>query len=120
MFQLLRNSLSITRHTRKGVYVCKIGGGKKSRHPGDPLDEVVYTLREGGSHDEDECHVGNGGAYGPITMSYQGARMTLRPWDPKACIIAAGICNQFVNWPIQPGSWVFVVDCSLNTLSHIA
>lgn len=120
MFQIFRHGIDISRHHLKGVYICTVGKSRKqpSSHPA----EIVCTLHEGRVPDdeEDSAPPDPRAKYGPITLSYQGWHATLRPWDPNTCIIAAGIHNRLIHFPIRPGSRVFALDCSLPTLSHIA
>ncbi|CAE7407594.1 flpA [Symbiodinium natans] len=56
----------------------------------------------------------------PITLTYRGQKTTLRPWDPSRCPLAAAIHNQLIHFPIRPKSNVFVIHCSLQSLSHIS
>jgi len=102
--------------------VCMVGSSRKQNLNAPP--EVVCTLYEGGMDSDDEaeaCTEGPEAAkYGPITLGYQGTRATLRPWHPQNCVIAAGIHNRLIHFPFRPGSLVFVLGCSLQTLGHIA
>lgn len=116
--RIVRHGIDIRRHPFKGVYVCTIG--KNQKHSNVPA-EVICTLREG--RDQEEAGTGQvepGSQYGPITLSYRGKQATLRPWDPHTCVIAAGIHNGLIHFPIRPGTRVFALGCSLKTLSHIA
>jgi len=85
------------------------------------LTEIICTLREGGADDvEGDVDLpAQRSKYGPITLTYQGMHVTLRPWDPYNCILAAAIHNRLLHFPIWPGSCVFALGCSLYTLGHI-
>jgi len=116
--RIVRHGIDIRRHPFKGVYVCTIG--KNQKHSNVPA-EVICTLREGRDQDEAASNQAESGTqYGPITLSYRGLQATLRPWDPHTCVIAAGIHNGLIHFPIRPGTRVFALGCSLKTLSHIA
>ncbi|CAE8693955.1 unnamed protein product [Polarella glacialis] len=120
MFQIFRHGIDISRHHLKGLYVCMVGKNRKKSN--NPLAEVICTLRDGRS---DECDWEDdagacGSEYGPITLSYQGLDVTLRPWDPEKCVLAAAIHNRLIHFPIRPGSVVFALGCSLRSLSHMA
>lgn len=110
--QIFRRGIEISRHHFKGVYVCTIGKNA----------EVICTLYEGDNFDEvsDNDSADLNSKYGPLTFLYQGHCATLRPWNPRECVIAAGIRNLLVHFPIRPGTRIFALDCSLMTLSHIA
>jgi fibrillarin-like rRNA methylase len=125
MFQIFRHGVDISRHHLKGVYVCMIG--KKRNQCSQSPESVICSLREGRSEDSEEVEVDRekqGGnskpSYGPITLSYQGAHVTLRPWDPYNCVIGAGIHNRLIHFPFRPGTRVFALNSTLQTLSHIA
>lgn len=117
--QIFRHGIEISRHHFKGVYVCTIG---KNRNQSSKAPEVICTMHEGPDlHKETEMDSTDSAAkHGPITFSHGGLHATLRPWEPSACVIAAGIYNLLVHFPIKPGSRVFALDCSLRTLSHLA
>lgn len=117
MLQIIRHGIDITRHHLKGVYVCVVG---KKRQPSAQQLEVFCTLREGRAEDEAGFQQSEGAKYCPIELGYQGLQITLRPWDPQTCVIAAAIYNRLIHFPIRPGSCIFCLDCSLDTLSHLA
>eukprot|EP00421_Protoceratium_reticulatum_P037952 CAMPEP_0168486384 /NCGR_PEP_ID=MMETSP0228-20121227/67092_1 /TAXON_ID=133427 /ORGANISM="Protoceratium reticulatum, Strain CCCM 535 (=CCMP 1889)" /LENGTH=452 /DNA_ID=CAMNT_0008502967 /DNA_START=24 /DNA_END=1378 /DNA_ORIENTATION=+ len=120
MLQMFGGRIGLRPHHMKGVYTCTIGGRTRSKQANDHL-EVFCTLRQGGQVKEELAQPsGAGPLRGPITMTYGGTSATLRPWDPNACVIAAGVHNHLLHMPVQPGSWVLVVGCSLQTLSHVA
>lgn len=112
--RIVRHGIDIRRHPFKGVYVCTIG--KNQKHTSQA--EVICTLREG--RDIDEATNQSEPEYGPITLSYRGLQATLRPWTPHQCVIAAGIHNGLIHFPIRPGTRIFALGCSLQTLSHLA
>jgi len=56
----------------------------------------------------------------PITLSYKDVNVTLRPWSPCTCVLAAAVHNGFIHFPIQSGSCVFTIGCGLHTLGHVA
>lgn len=120
MLQVLRHGIDIRRHHLKGVYVCETGKNKKKSR--NSTNEVICTLREGRQEDTYDANPSSdsGTSYGPITLSYQGTHLTLRPWDPYRCIIAAAIRNQLIHFPIRRGSNVLALGCSLQSLSHIS
>ncbi|CAE8599872.1 unnamed protein product [Polarella glacialis] len=120
MFQIFRHGIDISRHHLKGLYVCMVGKNRKKSN--NPLAEVICTVRDGRS---DECDWEDdagacGSEYGPITLSYQGLDVILRPWDPEKCVLAAAIHNRLIHFPIRPGSVAFALGCSLRSLSHMA
>jgi len=120
LLKLFRNTILFSSHHLKGVYTCTICGGKPGIRQ-EIATKILCTLREGEMAEDDSQETGGpGAAYGPIALTHQGCCATLRPWDPTACVIAAGICNHFIHLPIWPGCILFVVDCSLRTMSHIA
>eukprot|EP00404_Azadinium_spinosum_P048004 CAMPEP_0180805954 /NCGR_PEP_ID=MMETSP1038_2-20121128/62319_1 /TAXON_ID=632150 /ORGANISM="Azadinium spinosum, Strain 3D9" /LENGTH=188 /DNA_ID=CAMNT_0022846597 /DNA_START=5 /DNA_END=567 /DNA_ORIENTATION=- len=84
----------------------------------------MCTLRRGMHVDSSYAAEGWGEetspAFAPITITHQEKAVTLRPWDPSQCVIAAGIHNRLIHFPFREGSRVFALDCSLQTLSHIA
>lgn len=118
--QIFRRGIEISRHHFKGVYLCTIG---KNRHQSSSQPaEVLCTLYEGDNFEEHGESDPNdlSTKYGPLTFLYEGHCATLRPWNPRECVIAAGIRNLLVHFPIRPGSRIFALDCPLMTLSHIA
>jgi len=119
MLQILRHGIDISRHHLKGVYVCMIG--KDRKQPPHSIAEVICTLRETNQEIIPYSDISPGdGGNDPITLTYQDMHVTLRPWDPYTCVIAAAIRNRLIHFPIKPGSGVLMLGCSLQTLSHIA
>jgi len=115
---VFRHGIDISRHQNKGVYVCTIG---KHRRQSSDSTKVICTLCEGCQEEPDADPSPERGAnYCPITLKYQGQTVTLRPWDPYKCVISAAMCRNLIHFPIRPGSGVFAIGCSLQTLSHIA
>lgn len=129
MIPLLRHGLDIYPHHWKGVYVCAMG--KNSKHARGTSTEAICTLREGHCEDDFDDVEGGGssgsgdadgkqGRHAPLTLSCQDTHVTLRPWNPYQCIIAAAICNRLIHFPIRSGSGVLAIGCSLQTLSHFS
>jgi len=126
MLEFLRYGLDISTHNHKGVYSCQIGKNRKQTRAS--THEVICTLRKGQQESVPNFDTGpeigpkheHGPKHDPITLTYQGTPWTLRPWDPYACVIAAGIRNRLIHFPIRSGSGVLALGCSLQTLSHIA
>ncbi|CAK0891928.1 unnamed protein product [Prorocentrum cordatum] len=120
MIPYFRYGIDISRHHLKGIYVCSIGRNK--RQSSRPPVGITCTLREtrDGDLTAGEPQEPGGPEYSPIALCYQGVHTILRPWNPYSCVIAAGVQNQFLHFPIRPRSRIFVLGCSLQTLSHLA
>jgi len=99
--------------------MCMIG--KDRKQPPHSIAEVICTLRETKQEIEAYSDISpSDGGNDPITLTYQDMHVTLRPWDPYCCVIAAAIRNHLIHFPIKPGSGVMMLGCSLQTLSHIS
>lgn len=120
MFLILRHGIDISRHHLKGIYVCMIGQDRKQTQ--SYMAEVICTLRETKENAPSTYSALQleKGTNNPITLSYQGTHMTLRPWDPYTCAIAAAIRNRLIHFPIKPGTSVLALGCSLQSLSHLS
>jgi len=119
MSRYVKHGFTINQHHLKGVYVSIIGKyWKQSTSPA----EIICTLREvrDADSDSDTDPFDPDAKYGLISICRGGVREILRPWDPHTCFMAAAIHNHLINFPVRPGSCVFAIDCSLQTLSHIA
>lgn len=113
IYQVIRYGIDLGKHSLKGVYTCTVG--KNRKQDGGLPRELICTLRDGFPEEAD------GDGYADcITLGYFGAQATIRPWDPFTCVIAAGVHNRLIHFPIRPGSQVFVLDCTLRTLSHLS
>mmetsp|Transcript_73225 Transcript_73225/g.214676 ORF Transcript_73225/g.214676 Transcript_73225/m.214676 type:complete len:716 (+) Transcript_73225:50-2197(+) len=118
MLNILRYGIEVSKHSLQGVHILSTKEKKKPDGTSSPPCEIMCTLLEG-------CTVGNAidsglPEPGPITVTYRGMPATLRPWDPHSCVMAAAIDQGFLHFPIRPCGRVFVVGCSLTTLSHIS
>mmetsp|Transcript_41644 Transcript_41644/g.114888 ORF Transcript_41644/g.114888 Transcript_41644/m.114888 type:complete len:618 (-) Transcript_41644:90-1943(-) len=101
--------IAIKRHGSVGIYKVDLKHGLKSSN-GTELCTLRSSRRVEGTSEHSNA----------ITISDRDTSLTLQPWDPSKCIIAAGLRNRLVHSPIEPGCGVCTFDCSLETLSHLA
>jgi len=56
----------------------------------------------------------------PTSLEYAGTRVTLRPWLPHKCKIAAAVHNRLLQFPYSRRARVLALDSPLRSLGHMA